>query len=279
MTGTLRPGPRRLLVVEDDDDTANLLKVYFSSHDYDVQVARNGAEALAAVQQRVPDIILLDIMLPDLGPDGYDVFRALRASPRTSYVPIIFLTGKKSQADQLVGLSMGAQDYVAKPFDLEELRLRLKNILIRSEREHLMDPRTNLPTGRLADEQVRSVSGQPNWQVLTCRIQAFQPFVDLNGFAAGDDVLKSAAQLFQEVVAEMGGTQDSVAHPANDTFLVLTAGDAPALAAQLQARFNAHVLVHYGFMDREQGYILIRDATGQMVQAPLMTLAVTQRPA
>ncbi len=279
MTGALRVGPRRLLVVEDDDDTANLLKVYFSTHNYDVRVARTAAEALAEVQRRVPDIVLLDILLPDPQMDGYDVFRALRASPRTSYVPIVFLTGKKAQADQLTGLSMGAQDYVAKPFDLEELRLRLKNILIRTEREHLLDPRTNLPTGRLADEQIRSVSGQPNWNVLTCKIQAFQAFVDLNGFAAGDDVLKFAAQLFQDVVAEAGSPQDSVAHPANDTFTVLTAGDAPALAARLQARFDADILVHYGFMDREQGYILIRDASGQMVQAPLMTLAVTQRQA
>ena len=279
MTGTLRTGPRRLLVVEDDDDTANLLKVYFSTHNYEVQVAHNAAEALAEVQHRVPDIVLLDILLPDPEMDGYDVFRALRASPRTGYVPIVFLTGKKSQADQLAGLSMGAQDYVAKPFDLEELRLRLKNILIRTEREHLMDPRTNLPTGRLADEQIRSVSGQPSWKVLTLQIQAFQPFVDLNGFAAGDDVLKFAGQLFQDVLAEVGSPQDSIAHPANDTFIVLTAGDAPALTARLQARFNEEILVHYGFMDREQGYILIRDANGQRVQAPLMTLSVAQRPA
>jgi DNA-binding response OmpR family regulator len=279
MTGTLRSGPRRLLVVEDDYDTANLLKVYFSSHNYDVQVAHTAAEALAEVQRHVPDMVLLDIMLPDAHLDGYDVFRALRASPRTGYVPIVFITGKKSQADQLAGLSMGAQDYIVKPFDLEELRLRLKNILVRAEREHVMDPRTNLPTGRLADEQVRSVGGQPNWHVVTCQIQNFQPFVDLNGFAAGDDVLKFTAQLFQDVLAEAGSPQDSIAHPANDTFLILTAGDAGALAEKLQARFNADVLVHYGFMDREQGYILIRDATGERVQAPLMTLAVSRRPA
>lgn len=279
MSVMLRPGSRRLLVVEDDVDTANLLEVYFSGQNYEVRVARTAARALAEIQQHVPDIVLLDIILPDPDKDGYDVFRALRASPRTSHIPIVFLTGKKSQAEQLAGLSMGAQDYVVKPFDLEELRLRLKNILIRSEREHLMDPRTNLPTGQLADEQVRSVSGQSGWKVLSCRIEAFQPFVDLNGFAAGDDVLKLTAQLFQEVVAEAGTPEDSIVHPANNTFLVLTCGDAPALAARLQARFNAEVLVHYSFMDREQGYILIRDAAGQMVQAPLMTLAVTQRPA
>ena len=279
MTGTLRPGPRRLLVVEDDEDTANLLKVFFSSHNYEVRIARDGAEALAEAQRRIPEIVLLDIILPDPKLDGYAVYKALRASPRTSYVPIVFLTGKKSQAEQLTGLSMGAQDYVVKPFDLEELRLRLKNLLVRSEREHLLDPRTNLPTGRLADEQMRSVSGQPAWQVLTCRLQSFQPFVDLNGFAAGDDVLKFSAQLLQETVAELGGAQDSLAHPANDTFLILTTGEAAALAARLQERFNAAVLVHYGFMDREQGYILLRDAAGQRVQAPLMTLAVTVRPA
>ncbi len=279
MTGTLRQGPRRLLVVEDDADTANLLKFYFSGQNYEVQVARDGAEALAEAQHRPPDLVLLDIILPDPALDGYAVFKALRASPRTSYVPIVFLTGKKSQAEQLEGLGMGAQDYVLKPFDLEELRLRLKNILIRTEREHLLDPRTGLPTGRLADEQVHSMAGQPGWQVLTCRLQSFQPFVDVNGFAAGDDVLKFAAQLLQDMVAKLGTPQDFLAHPANETFLVLTAGDAPALAAQLQARFNAEVQVYYGFMDREQGYLLIRDASGQMVQAPLMTLAVNVRPA
>lgn len=279
MTGTLRPGPRRLLVVEDDEDTANLLKIYFSNHDYDVHIAFNGASALAEVQRRIPDLVLLDILLSDPAMDGFGVFKALRASPRTSYVPIVFLTGKKSLAEQLAGLSLGAQDYIVKPFDLEELRLRLKNILIRSEREHLTDPRTNLPTGRLADEQAKSVSGQAGWQALTCQIQSFQPFVDLNGFAAGDDVVKFTAQLLQEAVAQAGTPQDFMVHPANDTFLILTAGDAPALAARLAERFNAEILVHYTFMDREQGYILIRDAAGQMVQAPLMTLAVSARPA
>jgi PleD family two-component response regulator len=279
MTGTLRQGPRRLLVVEDDADTANLLKIYFSGHNYEVQIASNGADALVEAQRRVPDLVLLDIVLPDPKLDGFAVLKALRSSPRTNYVPIVFLTGKKLQADQVAGLSLGAQDYVVKPFDLEELRLRLKNILVRTEREHLMDPRTNLPTGRLADEQMRNVSGRPGWQVLTCRILSFQPFVDLNGFAAGDDVLKFAAQLLHEVTAQTGTPQDLMVHPANDTFVILCAGDAPALAARLQERFNAEVLVHYGFMDREQGFIQIRGADGQMIQAPLMTLAVAARPA
>jgi PleD family two-component response regulator len=279
MTGTLRQGPRRLLVVEDDADTANLLKVFFSSHNYDVQLASNGADALVEAQRRIPDLVLLDVVLPDPQLDGYAVLKALRSSPRTNYVPIVFLTGKKSQFDQVTGLGLGAQDYVVKPFDLEELRLRLKNILIRSEREHLMDPRTNLPTGRLADEQMRSVTGRAGWQVLTGRIQSFQPFVDLNGFAAGDDVLKFAAQLLQEVVAQVGTPQDLIVHPANDTFVILTAAEAAPLAARLQERFNAEVLVHYGFMDREQGYILIRGADGQMTQSPLMTLVVSARPA
>jgi CheY-like chemotaxis protein len=279
MTGTLRQGPRRLLVVEDDPDTANLLKIYFSTHNYEVQIAASGAEALAEVQRRVPDLVLLDIVLPDPQLDGYAVLKALRSSPRTNYVPVVFLTGKKQQSDQVTGLGLGAQDYVVKPFDLEELRLRLKNILVRTEREHLTDPRTDLPTGRLADEQMRSVSGRPGWQLVTCRLNSFQPFVDLNGFAAGDDVLKFAAQLLEEVVAQAGTPQDLMVHPANDTFVVLTAGDGAALAARLQARFNRDVLVHYSFMDREQGHILIRGAEGQMVQAPLMTLAVSARPA
>src|SRR5205814_3154212 len=99
----------------------------------------------------------------------------------------------------------------------------------------------------------------------------------LNGFAAGDDVLKFTSRLLLEVIEMFGTAEDFIGHPANDTFLILTKAEAAALKAKLQERFNTEVQAHYSFTDREQGHIQIRDSEGKMIQAPLMTLNVTAR--
>ncbi len=265
--------PRNLLVVEDDPDTSNLLKLYFTGHGFAVRIAARGEEAIQAARALPPDLVLLDFALP--GMDGAQVCQRLRATPRTSHVPIIFLSEKTSQSDKRAGLSAGAQDYVTKPFDLEELRLRVQNLIGRADRDNLLDPRTGLPTGRLVDDQIRRVAGQPEWHLMECRIDAFRPFLDLNGFAAGDDVLTFAGQLLREEIEKGGTTDDFVGHPANDTFVLLTGvADAAALGAALKARFDEEVKTHYSFTDREQGFVEIRQSDGQVVRAPLMTLTV-----
>ena len=125
-------GKARLLVVEDDIDIGNMLKIYFSGMDFDVDVAVRGSDALEKTKQSLPHLIVLDIMLPDI--DGYEVCRNLRTSMRTSHIPVIFLTQKDERSDKLQGLELGADDYITKPFDIEELKLRVQGAIRRSER-------------------------------------------------------------------------------------------------------------------------------------------------
>jgi CheY-like chemotaxis protein len=269
---------RALLVVEDDADTASLLETYFAGLDYEVAVATRGSDALRRARQRVPDLVLLDIGLPDM--DGYAVCEGLRAAPRTSHVPVIFLSEKAGTEDRVAGLSRGAQDYITKPFDLEEMRLRIQNLVARSRRDHLVDPRSGLPTGAWVEAQCAQVEGRAGWWRIEGRLDGLQTFIDLNGWSAGDDVLQFAGRLAREVTAEAGTPDDFAGHPANDTLILLTAAaDPAALAARLKDRFDAEVQAHYSFMDIEQGYVLIRGAGGDMVPAPLMTLKVTCTPA
>jgi DNA-binding response OmpR family regulator len=110
-------GNARLLVVEDDIDIANMLKIYFTGMQYDVDVAHRGRDALERTRHVLPHLIVLDIMLPDI--DGYEVCRTLRTSTRTSHIPVIFLTQKDERSDKLQGLELGADDYITKPFDIE----------------------------------------------------------------------------------------------------------------------------------------------------------------
>jgi len=273
MTGRLRLGKRIILVIEDDPDTSNLLRMYFTGLDYEVDAAGRGQQGIDLAQSRFPDLVLLDINLPDI--NGNVVCETLRNSPRTSHIPVIILSEKIALSDRVAGLGAGAQDYVTKPFDLEELQLRVQNLIARSMRDNLVDPRTRLPTGAWIEDQVRRTAGRPGWHVLEARLESFQPFLDQNGFVAGDDVLKFTAHLLREVTDQRGTAEDFIGHAAHDTFLILTgAEDAAALAGQLRTRFNDEVQAHYSFMDREQGHILIRDRDGQLAPVPLMTLLV-----
>ena len=137
----------RILVVEDDFDISNMLRIYFNGQGYEVQVAPRGGDALSMTRKQLPNLIMLDIMLPDM--NGYDVCRELRTTTRTSHIPIIFLTQRDERSDRIAGLELGADDYVTKPFDIEELKLRVQNAIAAANRQTQIDSKSNLPTGRL----------------------------------------------------------------------------------------------------------------------------------
>jgi DNA-binding response OmpR family regulator len=166
----------RILVVEDNRDIAKVLELFLNEQGYLVKVTPRGRDALSLSRLELPNLILLDILLPDL--DGYEVCRALRTSPRTGHIPIIFLTQKDERSDRITGLQLGVDDYITKPFDIEELGLRIQNVLQRTERERLTDPRTGLPAGKLVDEQVAGLLAAEAWGLLACRIEGFDRFLD-----------------------------------------------------------------------------------------------------
>ena len=262
----------RILVVEDDTDISNMLRIYFSGLHYDVDVAPRGAAALEKTRQNLPHLIILDIMLPDI--DGFEVCRSLRTNTRTSHVPIIFLTQKDERSDRIAGLELGADDYITKPFDIEELKLRVQGAIRRSERESLTDPRSGLPAGRLIEDQLRRIIREKGWALLDARVNHFEPFKDVYGFVAGDDVLRFTAMLIGEVVDEIGTTSDFIGHAGGDNFIVITTEEkSPAIKARLKDRFDEEVLAHYNFMDRQQGFMTAPSGDGQ-TKIPFMTMSV-----
>jgi len=266
-------GKARLLIVEDDHDISNMLKIYFTGLGYDVDAAIRGGEALEKTKQVLPHLIVLDIMLPDI--DGYEVCRTLRTNTRTSHIPVIFLTQKDERSDRLQGLELGADDYITKPFDIEELKLRVQGAIRRSERESLTDPRSGLPAGRLIEEQLRRIIRETGWAYMDVRINNFEPFKDVYGFVASDDALRFAAMIIGEVLDELGTAGDFVGHAGGDNFVIITREEASAnIRQRLKTRFAEEVQTHYNFMDRQQGFIVAPKVDGQSEQVPLMTLAV-----
>ncbi|MBZ0310012.1 MAG: response regulator transcription factor [Anaerolineae bacterium] len=258
----------RILVVEDDYDISNMLRIYFTGQGYDVQVAPRGGDALLMTRKQLPQLIVLDIMLPDM--NGFDVCRELRTTTRTSHIPIIFLTQKDERSDRIAGLELGADDYITKPFDIEELKLRVKNQIERAEREQSTDPSTNLPTSQLIEDKLRQlVMENSNWTYIDAKIMNSDPFREVYGFVAWTEVLRFTALLMGEIVDNYGTPNDFLGHPGNDNFVLVTYSAKPKeMEDALVAKFNQEVQQHYSFIDRERGKII---HAGE--EKPLMMLA------
>jgi DNA-binding response OmpR family regulator len=123
----------RILVIEDETDILDLLRYNLKKDGYDVDAASDGERGLELARSKAFDLVLLDLMLP--GIDGLEVCRRLRSDPRTEHVPVIMVTSKGEESDVLIGLSLGADDYVTKPFSVKELLARVKVVLRRTRPE------------------------------------------------------------------------------------------------------------------------------------------------
>jgi phosphate regulon transcriptional regulator PhoB len=121
----------KILIVEDENDIAELIRYNVERAGYQAQVLRDGHQALQLLRREVPDLLVLDLMLP--GMDGLELCRRLRAEPATRALPIIMVTAKGEETDRVVGLEMGADDYLVKPFSPRELVARLRAVLRRRE--------------------------------------------------------------------------------------------------------------------------------------------------
>jgi two-component system alkaline phosphatase synthesis response regulator PhoP len=128
----------RILVVEDDRDIADLIVHYLANAGHEAQILTNGAEAMGAARRDPPDVLILDRMLP--GADGLEICRAMRGDPATASIPIIMLTARAEESDRIVGLELGADDYVTKPFSPKELVARV-NALLRRTKRHVAETR------------------------------------------------------------------------------------------------------------------------------------------
>jgi len=259
----------RILVVEDDFDISSMLRIFFTGQGYQVEVAARGNDALEQCRRKLPDLIVLDIMLPDM--NGYDVCTELRTTTRTSHIPIIFLTQKDERSDRIAGLERGADDYITKPFDIEELKLRVRNAIRYHQSKNQTNPVTGLPSGRLIEDQLRQLMRSEGWGFIQIGIDSYNEFTDAYGFVAGDEVLRFATMVLNEVIDEQGTLDDFIGHTGSESFVVVTkSGDLASLVNEIRARFDEGVKSHYNFMDREQGHISLPDGS----PASLMRLSI-----
>jgi CheY-like chemotaxis protein len=210
----------RLLIVEDDLDIAEMLDAYFRMQGFGITVVNWGEEGVACCLNQQPDLVILDIRLPDI--DGFEVARRIRGNRRTRDLPIIFLTEKRERADRLEGLSLKAEDYITKPFDIQELRLRVVNTLERNRRVTLNNTVTGLPEGELVDERVLEYAANPDYAISVLSLKNLGRFREVYGFVASDDLLRAISLMFQESLREYAAPDSFLGHLDLTNFILIS---------------------------------------------------------
>lgn len=241
-----------ILVVEDDLDIADMLNAYFRVQGYEVQTVNWGEDGVRACLTSMPDLVILDIRLPDI--DGFEVAHRLRDNRKTKEIPIIFLTEKRERSNRLKGLELQADDYITKPFDIQELRLRVRNALQRSRQGSLTNPVTGMPEGNLVDEALNVSLEHADTVLMVVSLKNLDRFREVYGFVASDDLLRAVSLMVHDAVRDLGTVEDFVGHLTPADFLIVTRqAQALVLGDRIRKRLEQSFDYFYSDQDREQG--------------------------
>lgn len=244
-----------VLIVDDDETDASIL-AYLLKPEFDVVFATNGTHALERAVSVLPDLVLLDVMMPDM--DGYEVCTRLKADPVTAAIPVIFITGLQESDAEVRGLELGAADYVTKPFNAAIVRARVRiHIELKKARDRLVylasrDGLTGLANRRAFDSSLeteckRLARRRAPLALIMLDIDSFKAFNDIYGHVAGDDCLRRVASA---LTAMMHRPADIAARYGGEEFACILpeAGIAAAVlvAQRVQDRINALAIPHEG---------------------------------
>jgi diguanylate cyclase (GGDEF)-like protein len=264
----------RILVVDDEPTVIQMVSRHLGRAGFELDTATNGREALQKIHIQPPDILLLDIRMPVM--DGLAVCASLRQDFRTKGLPIILLTAKMTLEDRLRGYQSGADDYVIKPFDLDELKVRIEGALERRRWDQSTHPLTHLPGSPGIEEEVRRrlAIGSP-FAFAYIDIDHFKAFNDSYGYEAGDRVIKEVADSLIESAVSSHLRMGYPGHIGGDDFVLIAPIESMQLILpEVVDGFDARRFLHYSVEDRERGITLCKNRRGEEHEFPLITLSI-----
>ena len=264
-----------MLVIDDDESVAMLVSMTLAVDGYEVAVASDGATGLTMARQLRPRLVIVDMMMPGLS--GLEVCAALRADPTTATVTVLFLTARSQPADRLAAAVSGADDFITKPFDLDELRVRTAAALRRADALRDVSPLTRLPGNNQILARLESHLGASpqRFALVHADLDNFKAFNDRYGFVRGDDAIRATADVLLSALAAEGCSPGFLGHVGGDDFAVIVAPEnAESIAARIVAGFDALSPSLYSPADRAQGYVTTTARDGTEVRHPLLSISL-----
>ncbi len=246
----------RILLVEDEPEIAAMLAIFFEQRGYVFLHADTGAQALVMGRQHMPHLILMDIILPDM--DGFELCSRLRRLPRTAHIPIIFLTRQDDKMVRMQALELGADDFIAKPFDPEELLLRVRNSMARAEQQNLLDRQSGLPGMLVTREYLSRARNDPASAIIEVALENSSAYTRCYGDAAMGQVQSYLAQVVVWALEQGGASESFAGYAAEDRLMVVCpAPQAQRVAERIATVFNFQVGRYYQDEHRQAGGLVI----------------------
>ena len=264
----------RILVADDEPHIRRILQFMLEQEGFEVNMAEDGEEAWKAVASFQPDLVLLDVMMPRM--DGFAVLEIIRAGFETARLPVILLTAKGEEQDKVRGLAGGANDYIIKPFNHDELLLRVTNLLEATRREREANPLTGLPGNRAIDREVQDrISADQEFGFIYIDMDRFKSFNDKYGYSRGDRAISFLAGVLIGITQKYGSGREFVGHVGGDDFVVVSASqDAERLALRIIQEFDEGKADLHDEEDFRNGYLEIESRSGQIERVPLISLTL-----
>lgn len=272
--GRERSATDRVLVVDDDPGVVEMLRGVLRAGGFEVETCSRGENVVERAAEWAPDVILLDIMMPGL--DGVSVCRRLRSDYATSGVCIVMLTAKVSAADRLIGLRAGADDYVTKPFDPDELVGRVRAALRRSRERTALSPLTGFPGNTHIHETLKqALLREEPFALMHVDIDGFKAFNDYYNVLRGDRAIRLLGECLHEALKRSEAHRSFLGHVGGDDFTVIIEADgAIPVAEKTIELWDLRAPELYDEEDRERGYIRVRDRLKRTLKFPLVSISI-----
>jgi DNA-binding response OmpR family regulator len=266
--------PERILIIEDEQTVAEIIAINLQIETFEVEVALNGTTGLAMARDGGFDLIICDIMMPDI--DGYEICRQLKSEAGTRDVPIILLTARTEVENKVAGLEAGADDYITKPFNFSDLIEHINMNLDRAANKYVTDSLTGLPGNIDSDDSLKEVvlSGD-SFAYLLVSINDLRPYREVYGDQRFEEVLSFTSKTVRSALASYRSARAAAFYLGGGNFSVLAIpSDAEDLAREIISNFDAGMVEFYKPEDRAKGCITTFDRRGAMLDNPLMTVSV-----
>ena len=264
----------KILIVDDDPDILDILKLTLDGENYDVIQAANGEDALKLVQAKSPNLLILDYNMPRM--NGKEVCQKVKKDLLLQHLPIIILTGKGEVVDKVQGIDAGADDYIVKPFEPKELLARIRMILRRTERDLEANPLSKLP-GNIAilDELQNCIDKKLLFTVGYLDIDNFKSFNDKYGFKHGDEMIKETARILIKNIKDKDNPDAFIGHIGGDDFVFISAPDKiDEICKAIIKDFDSAIPNLYDEEDRKNGYIIAKDRQGKTQKFPFVSVSI-----
>jgi signal transduction histidine kinase/DNA-binding response OmpR family regulator len=265
----------RVLIIDDDASIRQICREVLEIGGYQVRDSGSANAALAEARRFRPDMIVLDVLMP--GIDGYRCAEMLRADPAIGLAPIIFLSARSDTADKVRAFRSGAEDYMVKPFDADELLARVGKALDRQARELGASPTTQLPGADAIQAEIERRLAVGDTGAIACYLDLdnLKAFNDYYGYAKANAVIRQTGDVIRHAITNNGTPGDFIGHIAGDDFVFVTSSETvDAVCRGICERFDKLIQLYYDPADRARGYIETKDRFGVQRRFAIMSVSI-----